>query len=431
MEYQQQLDKLENFFKKGETTQQNLGVEFEHFIVEQNTWRAIDYREDDGIEDILEELARKGWKEEKENGYLVGLTSQQAEVTLEPGGQIEISIYPKGEIKKLEEVYFNFLEDFIPILNKKGYYLITSGYQPKSKIEQIEWNPKQRYQIMSDYLGAKGETAHNMMKGTAALQVALDYESEIDFIHKFRVANALSPLFAILTDNAPIFEGEVYLQQTLRTYIWDNTDPARTGIIEGVFDEDFGYRKYGEYILTREPILLKTNNQYLSTGEKTCQEIFEENEFGLQELEHVLTMVFPDVRLKQFIEIRMTDSIPPDLSWAMLALYKGLFYDQQNLKRLYKLVRGFSLEEVLAARERSMLDGLDAILGNYKLIELAKQLLEWAKRGLASSEVDYLEPLTKIIDSKETLATQIKSKLKAGRTEAFKSDILNFYIEEE
>nr|WP_282706964.1 glutamate-cysteine ligase family protein [Natroniella acetigena] len=376
-------------------------------------------------------MARQGWEKEEENGHLVGLTSQQAKVSLEPGGQIEISSYPQGEIEKLKEIYSAFLEDLIPILDNKDYYLVTTGYQPKSKIDQIEWNPKQRYQIMSDYLETKGKCAHNMMKGTAALQVALDYEDEVDFINKFRVANALSPLFAILTDNAPVFEGEVYSQQTLRTYIWDNTDPARTGIIEEVFEEDFGYRKYAEYILTREPILLKTNDQCLTTGDKNCREIFKENEFGTQELEHILTMVFPDVRLKQFIEIRMTDSIPPDLSWAMVVLYKGLFYEQQNLERLSKLVAGFSLEEVLAAREESMVDGLDAVLGNYKLIDLAAQLLEWAKRGLSSSEVDYLEPLAKIIDAKQTLASQIKSKLKAGRTEAFKRDILNLYVKGE
>nr|WP_282580143.1 glutamate-cysteine ligase family protein [Natroniella sulfidigena] len=376
-------------------------------------------------------MAQKGWEKNEENGHLVGLTSQQAEVTLEPGGQIEASSHPQKEIKKLEEVYSTFLTDLIPILDKKGYYLITTGYQPKSKIDQIEWNPKQRYQIMSNYLESKGSCAHNMMKGTAALQVALDYEDESDFIHKFRIANALSPLFAILTDNAPVFEGEVYPQQTVRTHIWDNTDPARTGIIEEAFAEDFGYRKYAEYILTREPILLKSNDQYLATGDQTCREIFEEDELGSEELEHILTMVFPDVRLKHFIEIRMTDSIPPDLSWAMVALYKGLFYDQQNLERLYQLVEGFSLEEVLAARKNSMVDGLDAMLGDYKLIDLAAQLLEWAKVGLSDSEVDYLEPLADIIDSKETLADQIKSKLQAGRTEAFKRDILNLYLEGE
>ncbi|TDX46451.1 glutamate--cysteine ligase [Orenia marismortui] len=421
-------DKLLNYFKAGEDQIERIGTEIEHFIVEKDTLRTISYQTEGGIEEILKLLEKKGWQGEEEQGKLIALKSSQADITLEPGGQFEVGISPQDNIKELEDIYFDFLDDVIPILEAKNYYLITLGYQADSKISEIEWNSKERYKIMSNYLAKTGKYAHNMMKGTAALQVALDYKNEEDFIRKFRIANTLSPVLGSILDNSPFFEGKVYDKQALRTKIWSNTDNERTGIVQEAFDDDFGYEKYADYILSRKPILIKSNGQYIATFEKSNYDIFAERDLGKEELEHILTMVFPDVRAKQFIEIRMADSLPPKYSFAVIALWKGLFYNSLILEKIYQFIRQFSLEDVLKARKMIMTKGIEASLGEYKMVEIGELLINWAQEGLTNGEDRYLEPLIDIISNKKTLANKIKSQLNNGKKSSIRDCILNSMV---
>ncbi|WP_018249623.1 glutamate--cysteine ligase [Orenia marismortui] len=421
-------DKLLNYFKAGEGQIESIGTEIEHFIVEKDTLKTISYQIEGGIEEILKLLEEKGWQGEEEQGKLIGLKSSQADITLEPGGQFEVGIRPQNSIEELENIYFDFLEDVIPILEAKNYYLITLGYQVDSKISEIEWNSKERYKIMSNYLAKTGKYAHNMMKGTAALQVALDYKNEEDFIRKFRIANTLSPVLGSILDNSPFFEGKVYDKQALRTKIWSNTDNERTGIVQEAFDDDFGYEKYADYILSRKPILIKSNDQYIATFEKSNYDIFIERDLGKEELEHILTMVFPDVRAKQFIEIRMADSLPPKYSFAVIALWKGLFYNSLSLEKVYQFIRQFSLEDVLKARKMIMSKGIEASLGEYKMVEIGELLINWAQEGLTNGEDRYLEPLIDIINNKKTLANKIKSRLNNGKKSSIRDCILNSMV---
>ncbi|GAB6138418.1 glutamate--cysteine ligase [Halanaerobaculum tunisiense] len=426
MEYIELLDQLEDYFRAGETKEEKIGIEIEHFIVAQDTLETITYQEENGIEDLLYNLQDKGWQGEEEAGHLIKLYSNQADITLEPGGQLEIGIYPCGEINQLEEVYFNFLEDLIPILEEHNYYLVTLGYQPESKIADIAWNPKRRYKIMSKYFQEKGDYAHNMMKGTAAFQIALDYRSEADFVKKFKVASVLSPVLGILVDNAPIFEGEIYERQALRTLIWNNTDQTRTGIVNKSLVSDFNYRKYAEYILTREPILIKQGASYQATGDQTNREIFANQELNQQQLEHILTMVFPDVRAKQFIEVRMADSLPPKLSFALVAFWKGLFYDQTSLQQVTDLVDQFSLVDVLTAKEDIIQEGLEAQLGKQSILEVAQEVIKLAQAGLDKQEVDYLTPLLELVEEERTYAGKLKERLEHhSKEEVIKDVIIN------
>jgi len=425
-------EKLITYFRAGECEIESLGMEIEHFVVERDTLKSIGYRKVGGVKEVLKALEKKGWEGQKEGGKLIGLKSSKADITLEPGGQLEIGISPQEKIEDLKKIYLDFLEDIIPILEKKGYWLINLGYQLHSKIKEIEWNAKERYKIMSDYLAKTGKYAHNMMKGTAALQVALDYRDEEDFIKKFRVANTLSPVLSSLLDNSPFFEGGVYEGQALRTVIWDNTDDERCGIVKEAFDEDFGYKKYAEYILSRRPILIKSRGEYISTLDKNNYQIFENREFGTEELEHILTMVFPDVRAKQFVEIRMADSLPPEYSFAVVALWKGLFYNQKVLDKVYNFIREFTLAEVLSARKEIIDKGIEAYLGEYKVVEIGEKLLDWVKLSLAEDEVGYLAPLVDIIKSRETLANKAKKELKLkSKREVIEDHILNLSIKED
>ncbi len=422
-------DKLINYFKEGEKENKSFGMEIEHFVVNQDTLRTISY-EFGGVEEVLQNLEAKGWQGVKEDDKLIALKSNRADITLEPGGQLEIGIFPQKKIEEAEEVYFKFLQDLIPILEKQNYYLLTLGYQVKSKIKEISWNPKERYRIMSRYLGSKGKYAHNMMKGTAAVQVTIDYHDEVDFIRKFRVVNTLSPVISSLMDNAPFFEGEIYQKESLRTKIWDHTDTERTGIIKEAFADDFGYQKYAEYILSRRPILIKSKGKYISTTDHTNYQIFAKHDFGKEELEHILTMVFPDVRAKQFIEIRMADSLPPKYSFALVALWKGLLYNQDSLLKTYKFINKFCLSDILAAKKEIISKGIEANLADYKMIEIAEKLLKLAEAGLADDEVKYLMPLKRLVAKRITLAQKVKSNLGLEVKEAIKDNILNSLIEE-
>ncbi|KXS41704.1 MAG: glutamate--cysteine ligase [Candidatus Frackibacter sp. T328-2] len=434
MKYQKQLDKFENYFRNSEKEAGNeaIGLEVEHFVVDSKTLETISYSDEQGIEQILYQLVSKGWKEKKEGESLIQANKDEMVITLEPGGQLEVSISPHSTIADLEEKYFMFLDELIPILNQNKQLLLATGYQVENKISEIEWNPKKRYKIMSNYLGEKGKYAHNMMKGSASIQVAVDYIDEEDFIKKFRITNALAPAVAVLFDNTAFFEGEEYKDHTIRTDIWSNCDPDRAGTIEEAFASDFGYRKYAEYILNRPPILLKQDSKFISTGDMTGREIFKDQELGQEELEHLLTMFFPDVRAKNFIEIRMMDSLPPELNFATVAFWKGLLYDKSNLDEVYKMISDLTYQEVLSARKDVVKRGLEANLGKYQILELNKKLIQMAKTGLSDAEKEYICPIEKLINKNSNPVGEIREKIAQGanKHEALSSLILNFEVED-
>ncbi|SJZ37904.1 glutamate--cysteine ligase [Selenihalanaerobacter shriftii] len=433
MEYQKQLDKFESYFKSSEKElgTEGLGLEVEHFVVDKQTLETISYSDESGIEQILYQIVQRGWEGKKEGDALIQASRKDAVITLEPGGQLEISIAPQCKIAELENKYFDFLSDLIPILDENNQLLVAAGYQIENAIAEIDWNPKQRYKIMSNYLAEKGKYAHNMMKGSASIQIAADYINEEDFVKKFRIANALAPAIAALFDNAAYFEGAEYVEHNIRTDIWSNCDPDRAGTIKEAFDKDFGYRKYAEYILSRPPILLKTGDGFISTGDKTCREVFTTKELGQEELEHVLTMFFPDVRAKNFIEIRMMDSLSPELTFAAVAFWKGLLYDSENLEEVYKIVNQLTYEEVLAAREDVVKRGLEAEIGDYQVLELGKELVEISKTGLSAAEKEYLTPFEELLTEGKNPVAITREKLRDGysKREALDWLILNSRID--
>lgn len=420
------LEKMIEYFRQGETKNQRIGTEFEHIIVRQNNFATVAF-EKNGIEDILSELAEKGWSKVKEGEHLIGLKNNKAEITVEPGGQFEVSIYPCEKVSEIKEIYNSFLADLKDILAKKNYYLLTLGYQPESKISEINWNPKRRYKIMSNYLEKRGDCSHNMMKGTASFQIAFDYKNQTDFKKKITIFNALSPLLAIISDNSPFFEGKIFKNNALRTYIWDETDPIRTGIIKETLATDYGYQDYAEFILNSSPILIKRNGEYIATNEKKVKEIYQNGSISKKELEHILTMVFPDVRVKNFIEIRMMDSVPPNLSFALVALLKGLIYDQQNLDKLFNWTTQISAEEIVDLRKEILLEGLSATLQGKSMLELAKELLAWSKSGLSSKEKEFLQPLEENLNLGLNPALKIKKEFSKSKDKemALKESILN------
>lgn len=422
-----QKNKIISYFKESQKNKSEfmIGAEFEHFIVDKNTLETINYYGDKGIESTLKELLDKGWTGKYEGEYLMGLTKGGNNITLEPGAQVELSTKPCKNIYEIENQYLSFLEDIVPILNEKNQFIISLGYQPESKIEEIPFIPKGRYKYMSEYFKKRGKHAHNMMKGTASLQITLDYSSEDDFTKKFRVANALSPIIAFMFDNSPFFEGEAWSKNTLRVHIWNNCDDDRCKVVSDSLDKSFGYSDYADYILNSPPIIVRRNDEFVYTGDKPFKEIYDPIKFTTEELEHVLTMYFPDVRVKKFIEVRMADAVPYPLNISGVALWKGLLYNEENLDYLFSKLETLSNEIVTDQKANIIEYGKDTKIMQKSILEVCKEILCLAEKGLNDEEATYLFPLKELINNKKNLSLEIKEKLDLGKHKALEKNLLN------
>src|SRR5699024_3205314 len=358
--------------------QYKIGAEFEHFVIDLDSYKTISYYGTNGVAETLEDLTKIGYKGTYEDGYILELKKGKKNITLEPGSQLEMSVDASKYIKELEEEYLEFLSDIIPVLKKKNQGLIATGYHPVTKIDEITLLPKQRYDFMFNYFKTRGSHAHNMMKGTSALQVALDFKSEEDYIKKFQITNALSPVLYTLFENAYYFEGQPLDKHNIRSHIWENCDSDRSGVAEGSLDKDFGYEKYAEYILNRPPIFINKDGKEVFTDKKLVKEIFDPEDYKIEELEHLLTMFFPDVRTKQFIEIRMIDSIPYPLNFSTIALLVGLLYNDKNLNELCEYIKDITIKDINKIKVEMRETGLEAKLKGESLLNIGKYLLKLA-----------------------------------------------------
>lgn len=276
---------------------------------------------------------------------------------------------------------------------------------------------------MYDYFKDKGSLAHNMMKGTAALQISFDYSSEEDYIKKFKVASGLSPVGYALFDNSFYFEGSIWDKYNLRSLVWENCDVDRCGIVDVAMDNDFGYEKYAEYILKRPVIFVDDGEGIYYTGDKLFKEIFNPDDYSIDELEHVLTMFFPDVRTKKYIEVRMMDGVPYPLNFAAVAFWKGILYNEKNLDEIYKQIVHFNILDLVKAKAAIVEHGLSAMYGNKTVQEIGLYLIDVAKSGLNNEEVKYISPLEKMISENKN-----PYKITSERQHLGKSKALNWCV---
>ncbi|OZV11969.1 glutamate--cysteine ligase [Tissierella sp. P1] len=431
MNYNRQIEEISNYFRNSEKEIEDfkIGIEFEHFVVYKDSLKTVSYYGENGVGETLSELEKNGWEGKYEGEYILELSKDNKTITLEPGSQLELSINAKKNIEDIEKEYLEFLEEIIPVLDKKNQGLITTAYHPNTKIEEIKLLPKKRYDLMFNYFKTKGKHAHNMMKGTAALQVSLDYKSEEDYKRKFRIANALSPVLYGLFDNGFYFEGERWNKYNLRTHIWNNCDDDRSGIVDNALEDDFSYKRYAEYILNRPPIFIFKGKDVIPTGEKKVKDIFNPEDYDREELEHLLTMFFPDVRTKKYIEIRMMDSVPYPLNFGAVALLKGIFYNEENLDKIYDYIKDISLEDIKKAKEDIIENGLNGKLKDRTVLEIGKWIVQLAKEGLNSDEVKYILPLEKIVNEGKNPYEITREKVEIGKKESLSWCLLNNLVE--
>ncbi|MDR3216783.1 MAG: glutamate--cysteine ligase [Clostridiaceae bacterium] len=396
--YEENKRVLVKHFEGGAKNKKSLGLELEHFVVKKADKSAASYYESGGIEDVLKALSSFYDEKIYSDGHLAGLKRDKCLITLEPAAQLEVSA---GEFLTTEEIaaeYEKFRIEAEPILNAAGLELMLTGYQPKSRVRELPLIPKLRYRMMDNYFASTGSRGINMMRGTAATQVSVDYSSEADFIGKFRLANAITPLLAFITDNAPVFEGEAADKRMIRTYVWEDVDRDRSMFVPGALTKpDFGFGDYADYILNAPAILVIDGGGLRYTGGEKIRDIYGGRVMTEAEAEHVLSMFFPYVRLKSFIEIRMADSLPVPEAVALTALAEGLFYGGT----LAALVERFSTvtdDDAYAAFEELKQLGSEACVYGAKATELIDVLFDAAatalnKRGAGREKL--LLPLSK------------------------------------
>lgn len=396
--YDNNINTLTNYIKQGSKGRNSnaVGVEIEHFVIDKNG-DCVPYI--DGVKNIIELLAPKFPEHVFSEGFLIGLSCEKYNITLEPGAQIEISIKPTESICEIENIYNEFLSVINPILKKYSYKLVTLGYMPKNKVTDISLIPKKRYEYMNKYFKSVGTRGINMMRGTASAQVSIDFADEKDCIQKFKKANIISPILSLICDNAPIFENKPFLGHTLRTYIWNNVDNDRCGIVPTALDNDFSFKKYAEYIYNTPAILTVNGGNVEFTAEKKICDIYKDTPIDECIAEHLLSMFFPDVRLKKYIEIRPADSMPIKYVLAYATLIKGIFMSDFSLD--------VSLGDITQAKNNIILKGYNAYVYGTDAHTLAMKLCNTAYNALDLSDREYLAPLKKLINSKQTLKETI------------------------
>jgi glutamate--cysteine ligase len=395
-----------------------LGAEMEHFLINRDTLRSYGYDEPGGQKEIMESLRDSGWNIIGiEDGNILGLEKEGSTVTLEPGGQIEFSLKPLKSVGEIDEAYRAIAGEIKAILRPEQA-LVSLGYHPKTKISELSLLPKKRYAMMFDYFMEHGRFCHNMMKGTASTQVSIDYLNEEDFIRKFRVANFISPVMANLFDSTPIFEGEKYTGRNCRTAIWEETDIKRSKLIPGSLDSRFDFEAYARYLLKIPPILLLSNGVVNYTKNQPLEELLGANPLTVSDLEHIQTMVFPDVRLKKYLEIRMADALPYPYNLSVVALIKALFYDAENLDELYEL--SLNYDDAWVRRQNIQLTKRDEVL-DPDFVEITDRIMEMALKSLDSDERWPLEMLKTLRDKEHSMSSYLSRLYDQDQAEFVKS----------
>lgn len=418
--HDRQVDAVSRYLASQEKheAERRIGVEFEHFILDSRSLEAVSYFGKAGVKETLAKIQSKGWQREDKDGHFLALEKDGTTITLEPGGQIELSIKPLKMITEIEGEYLQFLCEVIPILEDQKQILVCMGYHPQSKIVDIPFVPTAGNRYISRYLQSRGRLGINMMKGTASMQVSVDYTSESDYSKKLRVANRLSPFISVMFDNSPFFEGELWKKNCLRTFIWKNCDSRRCGLPKGALEDGFGYSDYAKYMLNVPPIFIEDGKSIRYTGQTLFSDLFDCDNHGTAAIENMLSKMFPDVRTKQYIEIRMADSVPYPLNIAGAALWKGLMYNDQSLEKTDNLLSGLGIIDLQRSKNNVIDAGLKASLAGRSLHDFGTTILALARQGLDESERDYLIPIEEILNQGKNPAAITRERLSTGKAKA-------------
>ncbi|QNH11360.1 MULTISPECIES: glutamate--cysteine ligase [unclassified Xanthomonas] len=400
--------------------QWRIGTEHEKFGFRLDDLRPPTFEGERGIEALLTGLTRFGWEPVREGGHTIALLRDGASVTLEPAGQLELSGAPLETIHDTCVEVGSHLNEVKQVADELRLGFLGMGFQPKWRRDEMPWMPKGRYQIMKNYMPKVGSLGLDMMTRTCTVQVNLDYASEADMIKKFRVSLALQPIVTALFADSPFTEGKPNGYLSYRSHIWTDTDADRTGMLDFVFEDGFGYERYVDYLLDVPMYFSYRDGTYVDASGQSFRDFMQGKLPALpgalptlRDWSDHMTTAFPEVRLKKYLEMRGADAGPWGRLCALSAYWVGLLYDDAALDAAWDLVKDFSLVERHALRDGVPKQALKLPFRNGTVQDLAAESVKIALNGLrrrarlngdGQDESRFLEPLVEILHAGETAA---------------------------
>jgi glutamate--cysteine ligase len=397
-----------------------VGTEHEKFLFRTTGHGAVAYDGADGVRALLEGFKRFGWNGVYEGETLIGLTLGLANISLEPGGQFELSGAPLDSMHETALETATHLAQFKEIGGPLGIGALGMGFQPSLTRDRIPWMPKGRYAIMRAYMPKKGNEGHDMMLRTCTIQANLDFESEACMVKKFRVSLALQPIVTALFAASPFKEGKPSGFKSRRAQVWTDTDPDRTGDLPFVFEDGFGFERYVDYALDVPMYFVLRDGKYIDVSGQSFHDFLAGKLPGLPgELPTMsdwadhMTTIFPEVRLKKYLEMRGGDGGPEAHIDALPALWTGLLYDKDSLGAAWDLVKGWTREDRAQLKAAVPRDALDATVAGRSARDVARDVLALSRAGLnrrarlnsqGKDEGIFLDPLDRIVETGQTLA---------------------------
>ncbi len=367
-----------------------IGTEHEKFGYDKATHLPLPYDGPCSIRAMLEGLRDSfGWSPVEEAGNIIGLEKNGANVSLEPGGQLELSGAPLESIHQTCDEVNEHLKEVQELAEKMGAGFIGLGAAPEWSHGQMPMMPKGRYKLMTRYMGRVGTHGTQMMYRTCTVQVNLDFSSEADMVQKFRVALALQPVATALFANSPFFEGKVNGHQSWRSRVWRDLDADRTGMLPFAFEDGMGFERYVDYALDVPMYFVYRGGKYIDALGMSFRD-FLKGELPalpgkmpmLSDWADHLTTIFPEARIKKFMEMRGADGGPWRRLCALPALWVGLLYDQSSLDAAWDLCKDWDVETREQLRVMASVGGIHAEVGGRPMMDLAAEVLEIAEAGL-------------------------------------------------
>jgi glutamate--cysteine ligase len=366
-----------------------IGTEHEKFVFRCDDLRPLPYEGERGIRAVLQGLEEFGWQPVLEDGNLIALTKDGAAVTLEPGGQLELSGVPLDTVHQTCREVDEHLKQVKTIGSRLGVAFLGLGFNPKWRREDVPCMPKGRYAIMGRYMPTRGSLGLDMMLRTCTVQVNLDFASEADMVRKFRVSLALQPVATALWANSPFVEGKPSGFLSYRSNVWTDTDADRTGVLPFVFEQGMSFERYVDYVLDVPMYFVYRQGRYVDVAGASFRrfldgklDAFPGERPTLGDWADHLTTVFPEVRLKRYLEMRGADGGPWRRLCALPGFWVGLLYDQVALDAAWDLVKDWTIEEHQALRDNVPRYGLKTPFRGATVRELAIEVLSIARHGL-------------------------------------------------
>ena len=422
-------DQLIGFLEVGSkpAARWRIGTEHEKFGFRKRDLSPLPYDGPDGIRAMLEGLMRFGWKGIREGDALIGLTQDgpqgTASISLEPGGQFELSGAPLTTLHETCHEVNTHLDQVAKVANEIGVGFLGLGFSPKWSLAETPIMPKGRYAIMRNYMPKVGSHGLDMMFRTCTVQVNLDFSDEADMVKKMRVGLALQPIATALFANSPFTEGKPNGYLSYRARVWHDVDPDRSGLLPFVFEDGFGFERYVDYALDVPMYFIFRGDHYVDMTRYTFRQFLAgeardltAERATLSDWADHLTTIFPDVRLKKFIEMRGADGGPWRRLCALPALWVGLLYDGPALDAAWDLVKDWTAEEREGLRRDVPKLALATPFRGRTVRDVAGAMLEIARAGLKAramrgridaDEVPYLDELFAIVASGETAAQEL------------------------